>query len=329
MDASIIIPAYNSQKTIKGCIEALQNQIFDGDYEIIVVDDGSTDETAKIAKSSGAKVILQSNSGPAKARNAGARKAKCKIFVFTDSDCIAQKNWLSEMLSPFKDPKVVGVQGAYKTEQKSLLARFSQIEIEERYELMKKADQLDWIGSYSAAYRKEDFFEAGGFDESFPKASGEDPELSYKISKKGKKLVFNPNAIVLHTHPDTLEKYLKTKYYRAFYRVDLYSKHKDKIVKDSYTTFEIKLQIISSYAGTIFFFLSLALIYFRYEFYGFVALAISTGFTIIGFASGLKFTLFAIQRDFWAGIFSLLAVPLRTTVFSLGLIAGYIRKVLK
>lgn len=332
MEASVIIPAYNSASTIAECIRALKAQDFQKkDYEIIVVDDGSKDKTAFIAEKEGTKVLRQHNAGPAKARNNGAKFANGKILVFTDADCIAEKNWLQEMLKPFKDPKVIGVQGAYKTAQKSIVARFAQIEIEERYELMKKnAGCIDWVGSYSAAYRRGDFFSAGGFDESFPKASGEDPELSYKLAKAGKKLVFNPDAIVWHTHPDTLMKYLRTKFFRAFYRVKLYSKHKDKIAGDSYTTLDVKFQIIAVYFGTGLFLLSLPLYYFAYADYAFWAISASSAFTLLGFLSTLRLTFYAAKKDLWAGFYSIIAIALRNAVFSLGLLAGFVRqKVLK
>lgn len=230
------------------------------------------------------------------------------------------------MIAPFEDPEVVGVQGAYKTRQKAIVARFAQIEIEERYERMKRfAGTLDWVGSYSAAYRKKDFFAAGGFDESFPKASGEDPELSYKLAKAGKKLVFNPWAIVYHTHPDSLVKYLRTKYYRAFYRVNLYSKHRDKIVHDSYTTHEIKVQIVGFFAGTGTFLASLLLAFAGFAQAALILLGISTIFTILGIVSMLPFFIFAFKKDRTAAIFSIVGVSLRTIVFSLGLIAGYLK----
>ena len=140
--ASVIVPAYNSAQTIIGCINALKAQDYGGKFEIIVVDDGSKDSTTQIAKKSGAKVFSQPNAGPAKARNLGAENAKGEILLFTDADCVPEKNWLQEMLQPFAEKKVSGVQGAYKTRQKSLAARFAQIEIEERYERMKRFSEV-------------------------------------------------------------------------------------------------------------------------------------------------------------------------------------------
>lgn len=239
--ASVIIPAYNAEKTLQSCLDALMQQTHIPD-EIIVVDDGSVDGTKTIADAySLVTVISQKNKGPAKARNAGAAAAKSDIIIFLDSDCVPEKNWLEEMLNPFADEKVAGVQGAYKTRQPSLVARFDQADIEYRYERMKRAKKLDWIGSYSAAYRRKIFLAEKGFDETFPKASGEDAELSYRMSEKGYKLVFAPRAIVFHTHPQTLLHYLRVKFFRAYWRTRMYLKHPQKSVRDSYTPYGLKL----------------------------------------------------------------------------------------
>ena len=331
MEASIIIPAYNSKGTILHTIRALQNQDFRGKFEIIVVDDGSNDGTAQMAQKEGAVVFVQKNAGPAKARNLGAKKSNGKILLFTDSDCTPEKNWLREMLSSFSDKKVIGVQGAYKTKQDSLVAKFVQAEIEERYDKMKRNSQnLDWVGSYSAAYRRDDFFDAGGFDESFPKASGEDPELSYKLAKMGKKLVFNPKAIVYHLHPETVTKYFWVKFYRAFYRINLYSKHKDKIVNDSYTTNSIKVQLISGYVGIGVTLLTPVLYFLGYELLAIIIFAINT---LLGlFALGTMFwsLRFTPKNELGFALFSFLMIQVRNAAFMIGLPAGYIKhKVLK
>jgi len=320
---SVIVPAYNSEKTIGNCVEALMQQDYKMPFEVIVVDDGSKDYTSDAAEELGAIVLKQKNAGPAKARNLGARNANGEILLFTDADCVPEKNWLSEMVKPFVDQKVIGVQGAYKTRQKSVVARFNQIEIEERYEKMKKAKQLDWVGSYSAAYRTKDFFEAKGFDESFPKASGEDPELSYKLAKIGKKLVFNPSAIVYHTHPASLLHYLKVKFFRAFFRVNLYSKHKDKVINDSYTTHWIKFQLIAGYAGIVFFLFSLVLAIIGQILFAAIFLFLSGLIGALGLISTLQFTFYAWKKDKAVAIASLLIIPLRTIAFQLGLIAGF------
>ena len=310
---SIIVPAFNVEKTIRRCIESLLAQEFEEQFELIVVDDGSSDATASIVKEfKEVKLLQQKNSGPAVARNRGAKQARGEIIVFTDSDCIASQDWLREMIAPFKDKNAVAVQGAYKSKQKSLIARFGQIEIEERYEKMKKAKQLDWIGSYSGAYKKNVFLQFLGFDEGFPIASGEDPELSYRIAEKGLMLVFNPKAIVFHSHPESLAKYLRTKFFRAFWRVPLYTKHRAKAVSDSYTPQLLKLQI----------FLSAVVIVSAF----FGALAFLAAIVLF-LVSTLQFALFAFWRDKTVALAAPGIVFLRSLAFGLGLLAGMFRRV--
>lgn len=244
MRASVIIPAYNAEKTLQTCLDGLMQQAHIPD-EIIVVDDGSTDTTKTIAEAYSLVTLLcQKNQGPANARNTGAAHANGDVIVFLDSDCVPEKNWLNEMMQPFENEKVVGVQGAYKTNQKSMVAQFDQADIEYRYERMKRAKKLDWIGSYSAAYRRKIFLEEKGFDESFPKASGEDAELSYRLAEKGFLLVFAPKAIVYHTHPEKLFHYLRVKFFRAYWRTRMYLKHPRKSVHDSYTPHTLKLNFL-------------------------------------------------------------------------------------
>ncbi|MEK6820998.1 MAG: glycosyltransferase [archaeon] len=239
--ASVIIPAFNAEKILPACLDALFQQTV-LPSEVIVVDDGSVDGTREVAGAySMVTVLAQKNMGPAVARNNGARVAKSDIVVFLDSDCVPEVDWVEKMLEPFADENIVGVQGAYRSNQKEWVAQFEQMDIEYRYEKMKRSPKLDWIGSYSAAYRKKVFLSEGGFDESFPKASGEDAELSYRLAAKGMKLIFQPAAIVFHTHPGTLSHYLKVKFFRAYWRTRMYLKHPEKSVKDSYTPHMLKI----------------------------------------------------------------------------------------
>ncbi len=313
---SVIIPVYNVEKTIDECLSSLLNQTRKPD-EIIVVDDGSNDRTKEIASKFKNVIFLEKeHKGPASARNFGAKKAKGDILLFTDSDCTLEKNWVSEMTKPFKNNKIVGVQGRYETKQKGMIARFVQLEIEDRYDRMKKFENIDFIGSYSAGYRKRIFLEFGGFDESFPTASGEDPELSFKLAKSRKKMVFNEKAVVYHNHVDSLQAYLKQKFWRAYWRVLLYRKHPGKIKNESYTPQNLKLQIILFYL----FVLSLLFSPFiPFVFY------LSMLFLILLIVLTLPLSYKIFRKDRKLGLFSPFLLILRTFVFSVGLIIGVLR----
>jgi cellulose synthase/poly-beta-1,6-N-acetylglucosamine synthase-like glycosyltransferase len=211
----------------------------------VVVNDGSTDNTATVVQTfAGVRLINQANAGPAAARNRGASEATGAIILFTDDDCIPMAGWLDAMLAPFVDPEVVGTKGVYRTRQNSIAARFVQIEYEDRYRMMARFPYIDFIDTYSAAFRRDRFLEMTGYDTSFPVACAEDIELSYRMSARGWKMKFAPQAMVYHTHPDTLSKYLKKKYKFAFWRVLAVRKNPGKGIKDSHTPQIMKLQLL-------------------------------------------------------------------------------------
>jgi glycosyltransferase involved in cell wall biosynthesis len=245
---SIIVPVYNGENTIKKCIHSLLTQSYPEDqYEIIIVDDGSTDTTSDILKQLDVSVVTQKNQGPAAARNAGARQASGDIILYTDADCIADERWIEEMVAPFGDPEIVGVKGAYKTKQLEPTAKFAQAEFEDRYRKLLGYEYIDFVDTYAAAFRKDIFLDVGGFDPSFPLPDNEDVDLSYRLSEKGHKMAFNPRAFVYHRHPKTVWKYCRTKFWRAFWRIAVYKRFPDKIVQDTYTPQTLKLQILLFY----------------------------------------------------------------------------------
>jgi glycosyltransferase involved in cell wall biosynthesis len=243
--ASVVIPTFNGGSRIGNCLDSLVKQTTSRDVEILVVDDGSTDNTAGVVgRYSSVRLISQSNAGPAAARNRGALEAQGTILLFTDDDCVPMPDWLDAMLGAFKDPSVVGTKGVYRTHQKSLAARFVQIEYEDKYRLMSGLSSIDFIDTYSAGFRRDRFLEMSGYDTSFPVACAEDVELSYRMSARGWKMTFVPAAIVYHTHPDTFWRYLKKKYKFAFWRVLAVRKNPSKGVRDSHTPQIMKLQLL-------------------------------------------------------------------------------------
>lgn len=245
IEASIIIPTFNGASRIGNCLDALLEHTADQAVQILVVDDGSTDNTVAVVRQYPTVLLIsQANAGPAAARNRGAMESGGKVLLFTDDDCVVAPGWLQSMLDSFKDAAVVGAKGVYRTCQKSLIARFVQIEYEDRYRLMRGADSIDFIDTYSAAFRRERFFETNGYDTSFPVACAEDIELSYRMSNAGWKMKFAPEAIVYHTHPGTLRAYVAKKYKFAYWRVMVLRKHSRKGIKDSHTPQLMKLQLL-------------------------------------------------------------------------------------
>jgi GT2 family glycosyltransferase len=316
MSVSIIIPTFNGASRIGNCLDALFKQTVGRDAEILVVNDGSTDKTEDVvARYSGVRLVNQANGGPAAARNRGAKDANGTIILFTDDDCVPMPGWLSSMVAPFDDPQVIGVKGAYRTTQRSLVARFVQIEYEDRYRRMACLPCIDFIDTYSAGFRRDRFLEMSGYDTAFPVACAEDIELSYRMSARGWKMEFVPAAIVYHTHPGTLSLYLKKKYKFAFWRVLALRKNPNKAIKDSHTPQLMKLQLlfppILLLAGA----LDLA-----------VRPALPTSILVVAvfLISTLPFALRAMLKDPVVGLLCPLLLALRSCAQLLGVSAGLI-----
>lgn len=235
--------------------------------------------------------------------------------MFTDDDCVPTTDWLDAMLQPFEDPEVVGTKGVYRTHQKSLVARFVQIEYEDRYRRMAALDSIDFIDTYSAAFRRDRFLEMAGYDTSFPVACAEDIELSYRMSARGWKMKFVPAAVVYHTHPCTLSAYLKKKYKFAFWRVLAVRKNPSKAVKDSHTPQTMKLQLLLLPA------LALALAFD-------LAVRPATPASLLVLAvfllSTLPFALRAVRKDAAVGLLSPALLAARACAQVLGVSAGVV-----
>jgi cellulose synthase/poly-beta-1,6-N-acetylglucosamine synthase-like glycosyltransferase len=313
--ASVIIPVFNEEKNIPDCLNSLLNQsLKHSQYEIIVIDDGSTDNTDKIIEenfSNSVKLIKQNKKGPAAARNKGAELAESDIIVFTDADCELDANWLREMIIPIEKQNVDGVQGRYKSKQNNIVARFTQHEIEQRYKLLNRKKYIDFVSTYSAAYKKEVFMSVGGFNTDYKISSGEDTELSYKLQKQGYKMIFNQNAICYHHHPESLLDYLRTKFYRGFWRILLYRNHKSKIAKDSYTPFFLKLQVVMVLLVPAL----MPLLNYRFMLV----------YLFCFFSSMFGFVFFILKQDLIIGLLAPFFIILRAAAIALGLVSGFLK----
>lgn len=242
---SIIIPAFNAANTVADCVAACVQQegMARSSYEIIVVNDGSGDETAVIAKNAGAdKTISHAQSqGAGAARNSGLAVAQGEIILFTDADCIPHPNWLATMTAPFTDADLAGCKGIYISHQRQLVARFVQIEYEDKYDRLRPQPTIDFIDTYSAAYRRDVLEASVGFDTRIFYV--EDQELSFRLAANGSKLTFQPNAIVAHLHSDSVRAYARKKFYIGYWKAQIMRLHPDRLVNDSHTPQSIKVQM--------------------------------------------------------------------------------------
>lgn len=242
---SIVIPVYNAQKNIVRVIEAILDQDYRGDVEIIVVNDGSSDRSPELvapyAKQGKVTLINQGNKGAVAATNAGFSAARHEIICSVDSDVVLEKDWLSKIDAEFDDPKVGAVQGYYKTPAGvSFMARMMGYDIEKRYDDIK-GKYVSQVCTGDTAYRRSALNEVGLFDPSF--AYGYDNDMSYRLQNAGYKLVFRKDAICYHYWKSTLKGYVVQQYKSAYGRMQLIRKHRNRVSGDSVSGLRMILQV--------------------------------------------------------------------------------------
>lgn len=244
---SVIVPAYNAEKTLSACLEALLSQTAPREmYEIIVVDDGSTDRTRQTAEGYRVRVVAEANRGAAAARNLGAQNARGEIVLFIDADSIPDRNWIQAMSAPFTDTTVAGASGQKKTRQQNIWARLVQLEYDFKYDRMAAHAAIDFVDSSTAAYRREVLLENGGFDSTLMEA--EDTELSYRLAERGYRLVLIREAVTYHVHPESLSHYLRRKFQYARWRAVVYKRYPRKAASDQRTPPAQKIQPLIAFA---------------------------------------------------------------------------------
>lgn len=248
MKVAVVSAVYNEEKYIGRLIESLLAQTRMPD-EIVFVDDGSKDGTAAVIESYAKKdprvrLLRNSNQGPAASRNIAWRAAQADIEIFTDGDCVPRKDWIEKLTVCFTSEDIAAVAGTYSTfNTDKILARFVGHEIAWRYRNVSGA--VDAHGAYNLAIRKKVLEEMGGFEESYKAPSGEDWDLTYRISRRYK-ILFTPEAVVAHAHPEAFWPYMKNQARRGFDRIKLYKDHPGKRSGDTYTGGLAKYQVLAA-----------------------------------------------------------------------------------
>ncbi len=186
-------------------------------------------------------MIVQRNAGAAAARNAGAAVARGDLLLFTDADCAPVPGWIAALVAPFADSRVAGAKGTYLTHQREIISRFTQLEYEDRYDRMAGVETIDFVDTYSAAYRRDIFLANAGFDPAF--LFDEDQEFSFRLTEKGYRLVFAPAAQVYHRHNATPAAYMRRKFLMGHWKVPVTRRYPGRAVKDSHTPQALKLQM--------------------------------------------------------------------------------------
>jgi GT2 family glycosyltransferase len=240
-DVTVCVPAYNAARTLPRLLDALAAQETGRPFEVVVVDDGSTDATpellahrAEAQPSPALKVARQANAGPAAARNRAAREGNGAVLLFTDSDCVPRPDWIERSTACLEaHPEAVAVGGSYDIANPgSGLARLIHAEIKWRHAGL--GTYVRFAGSYNLAIRRKAFDALGGFSTRYRNASAEDNDLSYRLLGRGR-IVFCPESLVAHHHTEHLGKYLREQYRHGRWRAVLYREHPAMARGDDYT----------------------------------------------------------------------------------------------
>jgi len=172
---SVVIPALNEEADIAKCLESIRRQ--DHEVELIVIDNGSVDRTPEIAAEHSDKVLIKPGYTLAEMRGLGVREASGDIIVTTDADCVAPENWITTLVKPFEESKVVAVGGSIRPINRNALSRF--------YCWMSALVQgfLGLFQGANMAYRKETYLKSPGYADA---KRAEDWNLSWNLRRYGK-----------------------------------------------------------------------------------------------------------------------------------------------
>jgi GT2 family glycosyltransferase len=206
---SVIVCSYNGGQTLAACLDSLGKLNYP-DYEVILVDDGSTDDTAYIAAQfPRVRYIHQSNCGLSHARNTGAAAAKGEVFAYTDSDCMADVDWLYYLIRTLVSDEYAGVGGPNVTPpaQNWVQACVAAAPGGPSHVLLTDTIAEHIPGCNMAFYRWA-FENIGGFDAEYRKA-GDDVDFCWRLQQAGCVIAFSPTAIVWHHRRFTLRAFLK------------------------------------------------------------------------------------------------------------------------
>jgi glycosyltransferase involved in cell wall biosynthesis len=219
-DLSVIVPTRNRSAVLRLCLERLlEQEPGDLGYEVIVVDDGSEDDTGDVVSQMMSETerhllyVRQAARGPAAARNAGVRSAQGTVVLFTGDDILASPWMVAEHIFAHRElagdhVAVLGyVTWAREIEVTPFMTWLENGGPQFKYWAIEDGENVSYFHFYTCniSLKRRFLLEQGGFDEDFPYASYEDIELGRRLAGYGLRIVYRPDAVGYHWHPTSLE----------------------------------------------------------------------------------------------------------------------------
>jgi glycosyltransferase involved in cell wall biosynthesis len=206
---SVVVASYNGGRTLKACLDSLERLNYP-DYEVILVDDGSTDTTPQIASLyPTVRYLRQPNFGLSVARNTGIHAATGEIVAFTDSDCRADEDWLYYLVADLLNSRYAGMGGHnFLPPEDSPLAAAVLVSPGGPAHVMLTDRLAEHIPGCNMAFYRSALLEIGGFDPIFRKA-GDDVDVCWRLQQRGYRIGFSHAGFVWHYRRSTVRAYLK------------------------------------------------------------------------------------------------------------------------
>jgi len=234
---TVLIPAYNEEKTIAKTIESLQASTHRR-FEALVIDDGSTDDTAKVVRrfvqdDPRIRLIQKTNGGKATALNLGMRRATYDIVVTIDADTMLMPQAVDELIRPFADPKVDAVCGNVEVgNTHNLLTGFQTLEYITAQNFDRRAfeelNAISVVPGATGAWRKKRVLAIGGYADD---TLTEDADLTIRLLASGAKIVYAPEARSLTEAPDNMRDLAKQRFRWSFGTFQCLGKHANLFFK--------------------------------------------------------------------------------------------------
>ncbi|MGZ8899157.1 MAG: glycosyltransferase, partial [Limisphaerales bacterium] len=207
---SVVVATYNGDRTLEACLKSLRELNYPS-YEVILVDDGSTDRTESICKQFPTVCYIkhERNQGLSTARNTGIRAAQGEIVAFTDSDCRADEDWLFYLVGDLLNSEFAGIGGHNLLPPEDIwIAAVVMVSPGGPAHVMITDRLAEHIPGCNMAFYKWALEEIGGFDPLFRKA-GDDVDVCWRLQQHGYTLGFSPAGFVWHYRRATVRDYLK------------------------------------------------------------------------------------------------------------------------
>jgi glycosyltransferase involved in cell wall biosynthesis len=222
---SVVVCAYDAERTIDRCLASLAALNYP-DYEVIVVNDGSRDRTLEIAQQHGfCRIVSQPNKGLSVARNVGAKAATGEIVAYTDSDCVADPDWLNYLVAKMEASGLAVCGGPnFPPPEDSLVPAAVAVAPGGPTHVLLSDEIAEHIAGCNMAFRREALMRLGGFDPIF-RAAGDDVDICWRFQDAGYVIGFSPAAVVWHFRRNTVRAYCNQQ--RGYGKAEalVYSKH--------------------------------------------------------------------------------------------------------